>query len=103
MGDPMRIRAAASGDTTEVKILMKHDMETGQRKDASGKTIPAHHITSITATCNGKTVLDASFGPAVSKDPYLAVKFKGGAKGDKVQVTWKDNKGDSRTDEATIV
>ncbi len=103
MGDPMRIRATNNGDTTEVKILMKHDMETGQRKDASGQIIPAHHITTITATCNGKTVLDASFGPAVSKDPFLSFKFKGGNKGDKVKVTWKDNKGDSRTDEATIV
>jgi sulfur-oxidizing protein SoxZ len=103
MGDPMRIRATSSGDITEVKILMKHDMETGQRKDASGQTIAAHHITSVTATCKGKTVLDASFGPAVSKDPFLSFKFKGGAKGDKVAVTWKDNKGDSRTDEATIV
>lgn len=103
MGDPMRIRATSNGDTTEVKILMKHDMETGQRKDASGQIIPAHHITSVTATCKGKTVLDASFGPAVSKDPFLSFKFKGGNKGDKVTVTWKDNKGDSRTDEATIV
>jgi sulfur-oxidizing protein SoxZ len=102
MGDPMRIRAASSGDTTEVKILMRHDMETGQRKDAGGKVIPAHHITSVLATHNGKVVLDASFGPAVSKDPFLSFKFKGGAKGDKVTVTWKDNKGDSRTDEATI-
>ena len=102
MGDPMRIRAASSGDTTEVKILMRHDMETGQRKDASGKVIPAHHITSVQATHKGKIVLDASFGPAVSKDPFLSFKFKGGAKGDKVTVIWKDNKGDSRTDETTI-
>lgn len=102
MGDPMRIRAASSGDTTEVKILMRHDMETGLRKDASGQTIPAFHITSVQAVWNGKTVLDGSFGPAVSKDPFLSFKFKGGAKGDKVTVTWKDNKGDTRTDEAII-
>ena len=36
--------------------------------------------------------------PRVSKDPYLAFKFKGGAKGDKISVTWTDNKGDTRTD-----
>ena len=102
MGDPMRIRAANSDGVTEVKILMRHDMETGQRKDSSGNVIPAHYISTVQAKHNGRVVLDASFGPAVSKDPFLSFKFKGGAKGDKVTVTWKDNKGDSRTDETTI-
>ena len=41
MSDPMRVRATESGGVVDVKILMKHDMETGQRKDASGKAIPA--------------------------------------------------------------
>ncbi|MCE1172255.1 thiosulfate oxidation carrier complex protein SoxZ [Azovibrio restrictus] len=102
MANPMKIRAAAKDGVTEVKVLMSHEMETGQRKDSSGNLVPAHFITELTATWNGKTVLDAQFGPAVSKNPYLAFKFKGGAKGDKVVVTWKDNKGDSRTDEAAI-
>jgi len=77
-------------------------METGQRKDAQGKTIPAWYIQNVTATHNGKTVLAAEWGPAVSKNPFLSFKFKGAQKGDKVQVTWIDNKGDKRTDEATI-
>jgi sulfur-oxidizing protein SoxZ len=102
MGSPMRIRARDKGDDIEVKVLMRHNMETGQRKDGSGNVIPAHHITSLVAKCNDKIVLDAQFGPAVSKDPYLAFNFKGGAKGDKVTVSWTDNKGDSRTDEAVI-
>lgn len=102
MGDPMRIRAASAGDTVEVKILMRHDMETGQRKDATGKVIPAHHIKTLVVKCKDKVVLDAQFGPSVSKDPFLSFKFKGGAKGDKVSVAWADNKGDSRSDEAVI-
>jgi sulfur-oxidizing protein SoxZ len=102
MADPMKIRAALVGDTTEVKVLMNHPMETGQRKDAQGKVIPAWHITNVTATYNGKTVLSAQWGPAVAKNPFLAFKFKGGAKGDKVSITWVDNHGDKRTDEATI-
>jgi sulfur-oxidizing protein SoxZ len=102
MADPMKIRATLQGDTTEVKVLMSHEMETGQRKDSQGKVIPAWHIQTVTATHNGKTVLSAQWGPAVSKNPFLAFKFKGGAKGDKVQVTWVDNKGEKRTDEATI-
>ena len=102
MADPMRVRATESGGVVDVKILMKHDMETGQRKDASGKTIPAWHIQTVTAQVGGKVVFEAQFGPAVSKDPFLNFKFKGAAKGDKLSVTWVDNRGDKRTDEATI-
>ena len=102
MADPMRIRANVTGDTTEVRVLMSHEMETGQRKDAAGKVIPAWHIQNVTATHNGKTVLTAQWGPAVSKNPFVSFKFKGGAKGDKIQVTWVDNRGDKRTDEAVI-
>lgn len=102
MADPMRIRANASGDVVEVKILMRHDMETGQRKDSNGKVVPAHFIKTLVAKCNDKVVLDAVMGTSVSKDPFLSFKFKGGAKGDKVAVTWVDSKGDTRTDETTI-
>src|SRR5438552_9774345 len=102
MADPMKIRATLQGDAVEVKVLMNHEMETGQRKDAQGKTIPAWFIQSVSATCNDKTVLSAQWGPAVSKNPFLSFKFKGGAKGDKVVITWVDSRGDKRTDEATI-
>ena len=102
MPDPMKIRANLVGDSTEVKVLMMHEMETGQRKDSQGKTIPAWFIETVTATWNGKTVLSAQWGPAVAKNPFIAFKFKGGAKGDKVRITWTDNHNDTRTDEATI-
>ena len=102
MANPMKIRAASKDGVTEVKVLMNHEMETGQRKDAQGKTVPAWFIQNVTATWNGRTVLSAQWGPAISKNPFLSFKFKGGAKGDKVQVTWVDNKGETRTDEATI-
>lgn len=102
MADPMKIRATMSGDKVEVKVLMAHEMETGQRKDSKGALIPAHFIQSVTATHNGKVVLSAQWGPAVSKNPFLSFKFSGGKPGDKVQVTWTDNKGEKRTDEATI-
>ena len=102
MADPMKIRAAMSGDKVEVKVLMSHEMETGQRKDAKGAVIPAHFIQNVTATHNGKVVLTAEWGPAVAKNPFLSFKFSGGKPGDKVSVTWIDNKGDKRTDEATV-
>jgi sulfur-oxidizing protein SoxZ len=102
MADPMRIRAQAAGDKATVRVLMSHEMETGQRKDAAGKVIPAWFIQEITAQLNGKTVLTAQWGPSVSKNPFLQFAVKGAKAGDKVSVTWVDNKGDKRTDEATV-
>lgn len=102
MADPMKIRATVVDDSTEVKVLMSHEMETGQRKDAQGRTIPAWFIQSVTVAWNGKTVLSAQWGTAVSKNPFLSFRFRGGAKGDKITVTWIDSRGDRRTDEAAI-
>ena len=102
MGNPMKIRAANKDGVTEVKLLVSHEMETGQRKDAAGAIVPAWFITELTAKHNDKVVLSSEFGPSVSKNPYLAFKFKGGAKGDKIVVSWKDNKGETRTDEVAI-
>ncbi|WP_082550978.1 thiosulfate oxidation carrier complex protein SoxZ [Pseudorhodoferax sp. Leaf265] len=102
MADPMRIRAQANGGNAVVRVLMSHEMETGQRKDSAGKTIPAWHITEVTAAHNGKPVMSAEWGPAVSKNPFMQFTLKGAKAGDKVSVTWKDNKGDTRTDEATV-
>jgi sulfur-oxidizing protein SoxZ len=102
MADPMRIRANMVDGKVEVKVLMSHEMETGQRKDAKGATIPAWFIQSVSATHNGKIVLDAQWGPAVSKNPFLSFRFAGGKPGEKVTVTWTDNKGEKRTDEAVI-
>lgn len=102
MADPMRIRAVARDGVVNVRVLMSHEMETGQRKDASGKLVPAHFIRNVTASHQGKTVLTALWGPAVAKNPYLEFEFKGGQKGEKIMVTWEDNKGDKRSDEGVI-
>ena len=102
MADPMRIRAQAAGDKATVRVLMAHEMETGLRKDAAGKVIPAWYIQDVSAQLNGKTVMTAQWGPAVSKNPFLQFTVKGAKVGDKVSVSWVDNKGDKRTDEATV-
>ncbi len=102
MADPMRIRAQVKDGLTDVRVLMAHPMETGFRKDATGKTIPAHFINDVKATSGGRMVLTAKWGQAISQNPYLQFRFKGAKAGDKVAVTWIDNMGDTRTDEATI-
>ena len=102
MADPMRRRAQVAGDKATVRVLMAHEMETGQRKDAAGNVIPAWHIQDVVAQHNGKTVMTAQWGPAISKNPFLQFNVKGAKAGDKITVSWFDNKGDKRTDEATV-
>ena len=102
MPDPMRIRAQVAGPVATVRVLMSHEMETGQRKDSAGKTIPAWFIQEVTAALNGKNVLSAQWGPSIAKNPFLQFNVKGAKAGDKITIAWLDNKGDKRSDEATV-
>ena len=102
MADPMRIRAQSSGTGATVRVLMSHEMETGLRKDANGVAIPAWHIREVSAALNGKTVMTAQWGPSIAKNPFLQFSIKGAKAGDKVSITWVDNKGERRTDEAVV-
>jgi sulfur-oxidizing protein SoxZ len=102
MSEPMRIRATLQGDVADVRILMRHPMETGQRKDAKGEIVPVHFIQHVHVIHNGRTVLDAQWSQAVSRDPFLGLRVKGAKAGDKITVMWTDNKGDKRTDEAVV-
>ena len=102
MSDPMRIRAQAVADKTTVRVLVRHEMESGQRKDAAGKIVPAWYIQLINASWNGKTVMSAQWGTAVSKNPFVQFSFKGGKAGDKIALSWTDNGGEQRTDETVI-
>jgi len=102
MSDPMKIRAQIKGDAAEIRVLMSHAMETGQRKDNAGNTVPAHFIQSITVTVAGKPVIQGQAGTSISRNPVFGFRVKGAKAGDKVVINWVDNKGDKRTDEATI-
>ena len=99
----IKMRAKASGGVTTIKALMSHPMETGTRKDKkTGKNIPAHFIQEVVCKHGDKTVMTAQWGAAISKNPYLSFKFKGGNAGDKVSLSWTDNKGNSDSSEASI-
>lgn len=99
---PMRIKATLKDGVVDLRVLARHVMESGERKDAAGKLIPAHYIRHFTILHKDRMVVDSQFGPAVSKDPLIQVKFKGAALGDKVTVKWTDTAGQSRGDEAVV-
>lgn len=94
MANSIRARASAKGDTTTVKALITHPMETGLRKDKkTGKKIPAHFIQEVAAQHNGAAVMTAQWSGAISKNPYLSFQFTGGKAGDTLTLSWVDNKG----------
>lgn len=96
------MRAQLKGEITEVKILMSHPMETGRRKNDMDEIVPAHFIQLVTATLNGKPVLEAQWGTGISKNPYLTFHLRGAKVGDKVAVTWHDNIGKSSKGEIAV-
>ncbi|HEX7952832.1 MAG TPA: thiosulfate oxidation carrier complex protein SoxZ [Burkholderiales bacterium] len=103
MADAMKIRAQLHGDVADVKVLMFHPMETGLRKDPiTGELIPLHFIQRVVATHNGKTVMEAQWGRAVSKNPFVHFRIRGAKPGDKVTISWEDNKGEKAGIETTL-
>ncbi len=103
MAGSIKVKAKLENDEVTVKALITHPMETGLRKDKkTGETIPAHFIQEVVCSCNGKTVMTADWSGGVSQNPYLSFKFKGAKVGDKLQVAWKDNKGEGDTETTDI-
>ena len=102
MSEPMRIRATLQGDVADVRILMRHPMETGQRKDGGGNLIPLHFIQEITVRLNGKTVIESQISQAVSRNPVFSFRVQGAKAGDKLQISWLDNKGDRNSSETVL-
>ena len=98
----IKVRAKAKNGVITVKALISHKMETGLRKDKkTGKVSPAHFIQAVDCEHNGTAVMNAEWGVAISKNPYLSFKFAG-ASGDKVTLSWKDNTGKSDSLETKV-
>jgi sulfur-oxidizing protein SoxZ len=100
MSDPIRIRARLKNDVTEVTVLMPHPMETGLRVASSGSAVPAHFIEEVTVWAGQRKVFAARLGIAVSRDPLLTFRFRGGAVGEPIRVAWRDNRGEQSSAEA---
>lgn len=99
---PIRLRAVRKDGHTEVRAVMFHPMETGQRKDGAGQRIPPHHIVRIQVERNGVAVLTAETGGSLSENPFFGFRLSGGAAGDRIRLNWTDNLGDSRSDEVVL-
>ena len=99
---PMKMRATLGAGFTDVRVLMTHPMETGQRKDGDGKLLPLHFIQNVTVKVNGKTVMEGQISQAISRNPVFSFRYKGGAKGDKIEISWLDNNGETNQTEGAV-
>jgi len=106
MAENMRMRAqlkdGLNGELTEVKVLMTHPMETGRRKNDFGDLVPANFIQLVSATINGKQVMEGQWGTGISKNPYLTFHLRGAKVGDIVRVNWTDNQGKTGAGEIAV-
>lgn len=98
----VRVPAVAKvGEIIEIKTLISHDMENGQRKDPSGQTIPRKIINAFSVKFNGKDVFSADWHPALSANPYQSFFFKAKESG-KFEFTWTDDDGSKYTATADL-
>ena len=102
MADPMKIRTTVGAEYTEVRVLMVHPMETGQRKDSSGNLIPIHFIQEMSVKLNGKTVLEGQISQAVSRNPVFSFRLKNAKSGDRLEIAWLDNRGERNRTETAV-
>ena len=89
----VRVPATAKKDEiVEIKTLISHEMESGQRKNAEGKTIPRKILNLFTASFNGKKFFEANWQPAISANPYQSFFYKASETGE-FTFAWKDDDG----------
>ncbi|MCG6951351.1 MAG: thiosulfate oxidation carrier complex protein SoxZ [Betaproteobacteria bacterium] len=102
MAGPMKARARMQGNYADVRVLMSHPMETGQRKGRDGKPIPKHFIQNLAVKLNGKTVIEGECSQAVSRNPVFSFRIGGAKPGDKIEISWLDNKGETNKTETAV-
>ena len=94
-------KTAKKGDAIEVKILISHPMESGQRRDEMGTLVPRMVINDFRCVYNGVEVVHLTLFPAIAANPFLAFAAKADASGELV-FSWKDDSGASQTETARV-
>jgi sulfur-oxidizing protein SoxZ len=84
--------SASAGEAVTIKTLISHPMESGQRKDSDGNTIPRSIIHRFVVDFNGENIMDVTMEPAISTNPYFEFDAKIPESGE-FQFTWYDDDG----------
>ncbi len=98
----MRVKAKLKGDIATIKVLIKHPMESGRRKDEAGNVIPAKYVTTVTAHVAGAQVFEMNSGAGVSKNPFIQFSLAGRALGDTIDLKWTDSSGATEAETVTL-
>jgi len=98
-----KLRLRKHGTRTEVIVLVKHPMETGSRQDnETGQPVAADYIEKMTFELNDVVVAEARMGPGVAEDPLTGITLGKARPGDRITVSWVDNRGEGGGAEATV-
>ena len=97
MAGPMKMRATLAGGNTDVRVLMTHPMATEQQTKGQ-----PYFIQNVSVKVNGKPAIEAEISQAISRNPVFSFRLKGGAKGDKIEVSWLDSKGETNKTETAV-
>lgn len=81
---------AKAGDIIDIRAVVTDAMETGNRRDAGGKTIPRKIINSFVAKFAGREVFRAEFGPGISANPFILFSMRVPGPGT-FEFTWVDD------------
>jgi sulfur-oxidizing protein SoxZ len=90
-----------AGDTIEIKALIQHVMETGNRKNADGSAVPRNIIHRVSAAFEGQEVFAAELGPGISANPFLAFHMRVPGSGE-LLITWTGDGGFSAAERMRI-
>ncbi|PWJ84465.1 sulfur compound chelating protein SoxZ [Pseudaminobacter salicylatoxidans] len=94
-------KTAKAGEVVLLKTLISHEMESGQRKDKDGNTIPRKIINKFSCEFNGEQVFSCDIDPAISANPYFEFSAKVNESG-AFKFSWVDDDGSVYTDEQKI-
>ncbi|MHA1127752.1 MAG: thiosulfate oxidation carrier complex protein SoxZ [Alphaproteobacteria bacterium] len=94
-------KTAAAGEIITIKTLISHKMESGQRKDSDGNTIPQSIINTFSCDFNGENVISVDLSGAVSTNPYFQFDATVPETGD-FTFTWNDDDGSVYTETKSI-
>jgi sulfur-oxidizing protein SoxZ len=102
MPEAMRIRAVEKDGVVDLRVQIRHDMESGSRKNELGEFVPAWYITRFWVEVDGREVLVAKLGPGVARNPLLHFRFRDGRKGQAIVARWEDSHQETREDRGVI-
>ncbi|GJM04952.1 MAG: thiosulfate oxidation carrier complex protein SoxZ [marine bacterium B5-7] len=103
MASSIRLKTKTNGGVTTVRAIIRHPMETGFRVDSeTSELVPTHYINEVVVKHNDNVVMSCDWSRAVSKNPYLSFMFKGANIGDKLELSWRDNKNNADSIETRI-